>query len=62
MATKDTHKKPNPSTRKKLLKIFWGTFFAGILSIVLVFLLADWGVFGEMPDFKRLENPESNLS
>ena len=62
MATKDTHKKPNPSTRKKLLKIFWGTFFAGILSIVLVFLLADWGVFGEMPDFKRLENPESNLA
>ena len=50
------------STRKRLLKYFWGTFLVGILSIIFLFLLADWGVFGEMPDFKRLENPETNLA
>ncbi len=49
-------------TRKRLLKYFWGTFLVGILSIIFLFLLADWGVFGEMPDFKRLENPETNLA
>ena len=50
------------STRKRLLKYFWGTFLVGILSIIFLFLLADWGVFGEMPDLKHLKNPETNLT
>lgn len=30
--------------------------------MVLIFLLASWGAFGEMPTFERLENPETNLA
>ena len=37
-------------------------FAAGVLSVALVFLLAAWGVFGEMPTFERLENPQTNLA
>lgn len=46
----------------KFIKWFWILFGAGVLSVVLVFLLASWGVFGEMPTFERLENPETNLA
>ena len=44
------------------IKWFWIIFGAGVLSVVLIFLLASWGVFGEMPTFERLENPETNLA
>ncbi len=30
--------------------------------VALVFLMASWGVFGEMPTFERLENPQTNLA
>lgn len=50
------------SPRKKMLKLFWGTIFGGIFFIFVLFLLASWGAFGEMPDFKQLENPETNLA
>ena len=46
----------------KFIKWFWILFGAGVLSVVLVFLLASWGAFGEMPTFERLENPETNLA
>ncbi|NJY61538.1 penicillin-binding protein [Salinimicrobium sp. CDJ15-81-2] len=41
---------------------FWTIFAIGILAIVLLFLLASWGVFGTMPTFEELENPETNLA
>jgi len=41
---------------------FWELFIAGILFVVLVFLLASWGVFGELPDYTQLENPKTNLA
>ncbi|MBD3581672.1 penicillin-binding protein 1A [Flavobacterium selenitireducens] len=41
---------------------FWQFFFYGLGFIVLFFLLASWGVFGSMPSFEELENPESNLA
>src|SRR5690606_29131323 len=34
----------------------------GLGGIVLFFLLASWGVFGPMPSFEQLENPDSNLA
>lgn len=34
----------------------------GIALVVLVFLLASWNAFGELPTFEELENPESNLA
>jgi len=44
------------------IRWFWRLFFSGILLIALLFLLASWGVFGEMPDHTVLENPKTNLA
>ncbi|HMI06810.1 MAG TPA: transglycosylase domain-containing protein, partial [Flavobacterium sp.] len=41
---------------------FWRIFLYGLGGIVLFFLLASWGVFGSMPSFEDLENPDSNLA
>ncbi len=43
-------------------RLFWRLFFLFLSSIVLFFLLASWGIFGEMPSFEELENPESSLA
>ena len=57
MATKKTEA-PN---FLKYIKWFWITILGGTLAIVLIFLLASWGVFGALPTFEELENPENNL-
>ena len=41
---------------------FWSVFALGLAAIVLLFLLAGWGLFGPMPTFEELENPETNLA
>lgn len=46
----------------KYIKWFWGLFAGGIAFVVLLFLLASVGAFGEMPTFEELENPSSNLA
>jgi penicillin-binding protein 1A len=44
------------------VKMFWKIFGIGMGSIALFFLLASWGVFGSMPSFDQLENPDSNVA
>jgi penicillin-binding protein 1A len=44
------------------IRWFWMLFLGGILFVILLFLLASWGVFGEMPDHTQLENPRTNLA
>ncbi len=41
---------------------FWKIFLYGMGAVALFFLLASWGVFGAMPSFEDLENPDSNLA
>ena len=41
---------------------FWKLFLIGIGCGFLFFLFASWGLFGSMPSFEELENPESNLA
>ncbi len=41
---------------------FWKVFFYGMGIIALFFLFASWGLFGSMPSFEDLENPDSNLA
>lgn len=41
---------------------FWKVFACSLAGLALFFLLASWGVFGKMPDFEDLENPDSNLA
>lgn len=47
---------------RKYIKWFWSLIALGVLGMILVFLLASWGVFGDMPTFERLENPKTNLA
>ena len=46
----------------KYKKWFWIAFGSGIALLALIFLLAGWGVFGKLPTFEELENPETNLA
>ena len=47
---------------KKYIKRFWIIVLGGFTSLLLIFLLASWGVFGVLPTFEELENPEKNLA
>ncbi|MDG2195106.1 MAG: transglycosylase domain-containing protein [Polaribacter sp.] len=47
---------------KKYINWFWALFIGGFTSVLLFFVLASWGVFGALPTFEELENPESNLA
>ncbi|CAM4081762.1 penicillin-binding protein 1A [Gillisia limnaea] len=47
---------------RKYIVGFWTLFGIGILSIIILFLMAGWGAFGKMPKFEELENPETNLA
>jgi penicillin-binding protein 1A len=43
-------------------KKFWKLFFYGLGGVFIFFLFASWGLFGSMPSFEDLENPNSNLA
>lgn len=60
-ATKNRAKAP-ANTTLKFIKGFWILFASGIFLIAMLFLLASWGVFGEMPKFEELENPQNDLA
>ncbi|PCH77233.1 MAG: penicillin-binding protein [Flavobacteriaceae bacterium] len=47
---------------KKFVKWFWILIGSGIVTFLLMFLLASWGAFGPLPTFEELENPENNLA
>ena len=58
-------KKQEAEKRRKFSKYkswFWTIFALGISLGVLIFLMAGWGLFGTMPTFEELENPETNLA
>ncbi|GHC44834.1 penicillin-binding protein 1A [Ulvibacter litoralis] len=63
MAKQQTKKKKKPQNETaRHKKTFWKLFAAAIGFVVLIFLLASWGVFGSLPDETSLENPEKNLA
>ncbi len=63
MALKNNIKKITPvKDIKYYQKKFWKVFFYSIGGIFLFFLFASWGLFGKMPSFDDLENPNSNLA
>lgn len=53
-------------TVKKSIKLYskqyWRIFSFFWIIIFLVFIFSSWGIFGSMPSFEDLENPESNLA
>lgn len=59
MAQTQNSKKPDYSP---YVKKFWKYFLYTSGGVLLFFLFASWGLFGSMPSFEELENPESNLA
>jgi len=55
-------KKALPKVYRKFFYGFWVLFFLGIFSFSSIFYLASIGYLGEMPDFRQLENPKTNLA
>ncbi len=44
--------------RNSLIRVFWSLMVFGIACVALLFLLTSWGVFGKLPTFEELENPD----
>ncbi|MGV6846358.1 MAG: transglycosylase domain-containing protein, partial [Lutibacter sp.] len=55
-------KKKENNSKLKYIKWFWLLILSGVFFIFLIFLLASWNVFGKLPTFEELENPEKNLA
>ena len=47
---------------KRSVKILWRVFIGGFIFVVLMFTLANFGVFGKMPSVEQLQNPEADLA
>ena len=56
--------KNNPSSKDLAYykKKFWKIYFYTLGGVFLFFIFASWGLFGSMPSFEDLENPNSNLA
>jgi penicillin-binding protein 1A len=62
MAKNASKKQEESHDFSNYIRWFWKTFVVGIFMIILVFLFASWGFFGEMPDIDDLQNPKTNLA
>jgi penicillin-binding protein 1A len=47
---------------KRSVQILWRVFLWGFAIVVLIFLGANFGLFGKMPSVQELENPEADLA
>jgi penicillin-binding protein 1A len=48
--------------KKRLVKWIWGIALFPFVVLFLMIILINWGVFGKMPTFEELENPQSELA
>jgi len=47
---------------KRSVKILWRVFLGGFAFVLLMFLCANFGLFGKMPSVEQLQNPEADLA
>ena len=62
MATKNKKNKSLPKKYRLYYYGFWIIFVFGLLGGFGLFYSASTGLLGEMPDFRQLENPNTNLA
>lgn len=62
MAAKKNNQSKNVKDINYYKKKFWRVFAYFLLGVLAFFLFASWGLFGSMPSFEDLENPDSNLA
>lgn len=55
-------KKETASSMRSYIKWFWVIALAPFIGLALVVLLASFNVFGVLPTFEELENPDPNLA
>ena len=55
-------KKKGDDNGKKAVRVLWCIFGIGIVVVILFFYCVARGVFGVMPTFEELENPQTNLA
>ena len=55
-------KKSEKTGVSKFTQWIWKLFLGGLIFVFLIFLLASLDVFGKLPTFEELENPENNLA
>lgn len=55
-------RKTAPRGFGKFIKWFWILFASGVLFVFLIFFSAANGLFGELPPYEYLENPQTNLA
>jgi len=46
----------------KPVVLLWKTFFIGLGIVILIFIAANFGLFGKMPSIQEIENPEADLA
>ena len=47
---------------KRSVKILWRIFFYSFLLVVLLFVAANFGLFGKIPSMEDLQHPEADLA
>ena len=62
MAKKKQKKEQATPDFRGPIKLFWGLFLAGVLTVAAIFGSAALGLFGPMPPLQQLENPKTNLA
>ncbi|WP_124979268.1 transglycosylase domain-containing protein [Nonlabens xiamenensis] len=62
MAKTKSKKVSETADKKSNIKFFWKLYAIGVGLIILLFLLAAWGIFGDLPDHTSLENPQTELA
>ena len=60
--TKNKRKSPKGNNESKVGKVMWIIFGAGLALTILFFFCVAKGLFGPMPTFEELENPQTNLA
>ena len=55
-------KKTSKQGKSKAIRNLWMGFGGLLLFIILFFACVSWGLFGAMPSFEELENPQTNLA
>jgi penicillin-binding protein 1A len=48
--------------KKRFIGLIWGAVLFPFVFLFLMIILINWGVFGKMPTFEQLENPQSELA
>ncbi len=62
MAKRKKKNRPMPKKYRKFYYGFWIFFVLGFSGFFGIFYFASTGGLGEMPDFRQLENPNTNLA